>query len=223
MKRVLLAAVFAVIAVGQAQAFTCDPGGDLPGGTLYTTAGLSGQLVNGSGVGITVDLFDHSGIGGIVSGNAIPFCLVNPANTLADRQIFIYEENPIQFGVNPVASYQVLIDGIDVSASFTYTADPFVALQNTGVTASADVKLTTGFHTLSIINLVQQHALANGTGTFSGNGFSNVPVAANYSLGADLNVSIQGINNIPLPEPASMVMFGVALAGLAATRRRRRI
>ncbi len=217
MKRVLLAAVFAAIGVGQAQAFTCDAGGDLPGGTLYKTAGLSGQLVNGSGAAIFVDPTDHSGVGGFVSNNAIPFCLVNPANTLAERQIFIYEKNPVQFGIDPVASYRVLIDNVDYTNSFLYTADTPIAHQNTGVTASADVTLTTGFHTLSIINLVQQKS---GT-TFSGNGFTNVPVLANYSVEADLNVSIQGFDNIPLPEPASLALFGTAVIGLMGARRRR--
>lgn len=218
MKRVLLAAIIAAATAGQAHAFTCDPGGDLPVGTTYKTAGLSGQLVNGSGSPIFVDPFDQSGVGGIVSNNAIPFCLVNPANTLAERQIFIYEQNPVQSGIDPVASYRVLIDGIDVSSSFLYTPDAHIPSQPTGVTAEGTVTLTTGFHTLSIINLVQQRSGS----TFTGNGFTNVPVPANYSVEADLNVSIQGFDNIPLPEPASMTMFGVALAGLAATRRRRR-
>ena len=236
MKHIFLATALMTMAATQAQAFTCDPGGDVPVGTPYATSGAAGVLsttifhssqaifvspdpVTGLAAGTGGPVGTYVTTGGSTINNAIPFCLANPTNTLAERQIFIYEANPVQSGVNPVADYKVLIDGNDVSSSFFYTPDAVVVGQKTGMTAEGDLSLTSGFHTLSIINLVQQKSGA----TFSGNGYSNVTVPSNYSVEADLQVSISGYDNIPLPEPASMAMFGVAIAGLIVGRRRRRI
>ena len=199
-QRILMAGAFVLMGTVAAQA-SCPA---LPSGLGVTAASPSGGL-SGS-------------IPGVLSAGAISFCL-NAAGlvnlSIADvgfeslptgfPSIFeIYIDDPTR-ATNLAPAKEVQYDEFDSTGFYSFLIQ--------------SIPLTSGNHSLVIIDDVV--AAAGSSYSYGGANRPTLTIEDTSQLVTDdLKVSLQ-LQNVTTPEPATMAIFAVGLAGLGAARRRK--
>lgn len=217
MYRAVLTAALMTLSAAPAFASSCSPAGGLtPGGFIYATSQSAGGLdaSQSTAYGVTTDI-NGVGIGGTISGGTLSFCFPNLAGVSPNVEITVSEASPLRDSNNhPIASFKFIVNGTPYTSQITYAISND-GLEDSSITATLDLALNAGVtYSLGIVDLIQ----IDPGSTF---GPGNVPITGQYRGYSEVGISVQSLNDVDLPEPASLVLFGASLAGLASARRRR--
>lgn len=215
MYRAVLTAALMALSAAPAFASSCSPAGGLtPGGFIYATSQSAGGLDAGQSTayGVTTDV-NGVGIGGTISGGTLSFCFPNLAGVSPNVEITVSEASPLRDSNNhSIASFKFIVNGTPYTSQITYSIanDGF---DYSSITATLDLALNAGVtYSLGIVDLIQIDP---------GSSFGGVPITGQYRGYSEVGISVQSLNDVDLPEPASLVLFGASLAGLLSARRRR--